>query len=352
MESFKSFLVTFMLPALILFFVATVGALVVGRAVYQYRNHRVRVARAKADIFLTELVFTPFDPVTYTTMIERFRKRIPFEEGWCKNIVVNQIIDLKRTLKGQVTQHIHFIYEQFDLFDYTRQFIESRVWYRKSIGLYHLQALDYEKGEALVRPLIASRNHRLASNAFIALITLNPQSVELLYRFRGRISLTNQIKILDVIQTKHIPMPSNLEHWLASPNPSVVRLGIRLMVHYNYNHAGPALLRLLDAKEADIRSGAISAIRELYMGDTESTLIGHFDEETHQNKIAIIRTLGVVGGDEAERFLTGLLNDTYGTDIRLQAMYSLRELSPDSFDMLPDDDTTRRMVCHVMDPNI
>lgn len=353
MEVFTYYLINIVVPVLVLFFLALVVVLAVNRLNYEIFKFRSRLAKAKIDIFLTSLVFSPLDKDDFTLHIDNFKKRIPFEKNWCKEIILNEIINLKQNLKGEIGQNIHFIYEQFHLFNFSLKYLKSYQWYKKSIGIYHFQALEYSKGEKYVRPYLNHKNSILSANAYMALVSLTSDKLDFLVDFANPISLTTEIKIMDILHTKKAPMPQNLKDWIHSDNPSIVKLGIKFMVYYNYTNEAAEILKLLNSDNHIIRYEVILAAKELFIEGAEESLIAQFDIEDKKNKIEILNTLGSMGTAVTENFLSVQLMRPIETDIKLAIVQSLNAINGNYFnEVFKDDNEIMKMVEHVKDPYI
>jgi len=353
MEVFTYSLKYIVTPILVLFFLTVVAALAINRLKYEIFKFRLRLAKAKVDIFLTSLVFSPLDEQDFAERIKKFKTRIPFDKHWCKEIILNEIINLKQNLKGEISQSIHFIYEHFGLFEFSLKYINNPQWYNKSVGIYHFQALEYTKGEPYVRPFLNHKNKTLSSNAYMALVSLTSGKLDFLVDFANPISVTTEIKIMDILHSKKAPMPQNLKEWIHSKNLSIVRLGIKFMIYYNHTKEADEILKLLKSADEIIRHEVILAARELFIEGAEESLIEQFELENKRNKLEILCTLGTIGTDISEMFLKDLLTKPIDTDIKLAIVESLNTVNPNYFkDTVNDNDEIQRMVKHVQDPNI
>src|SRR6478609_5635848 len=121
-------------PILIIGLFLVMVSLIINRFTHDLFKPKLAAVKSKIDSFLTDLIFSPFDETLFKVEIEQFKKEIPFEKKWCKKLILNEIIFLKLNLKGDVTNTFHFLYEQFDLFEYTKNLIKSRRYYLKCLG--------------------------------------------------------------------------------------------------------------------------------------------------------------------------------------------------------------------------
>lgn len=346
------YLTHYIIPALALLFFVLISILIINRLLTNLRTPKINLVKAKIDDFLTTLVFSSYDEEEFASKIQDFKKEIPFKKKWCKKIVLNKIIFLKRNLKGDIIKTSHLIYEQFGLFDYTISLLKSKKKYLIAIGMYHLKALEYNKGKNYVTPFLNHQNRILNSSAYLTLISLEPQNLGLFYNYQKPVFLAGEINIMNIIHQKKPPIPGNLKDWIHSENPSIVRLGIKLMAFYNYTNENDSIVAHLKSNDEKIRFAAIVAIRQLFIFDTEKNLIELFATESQNNQIEILKTLTVVGGEVAEEFICSLLKEPIDSDIKLKAVQSLSKMHSRYIENFIGNHEISKMIQHVKIPSI
>jgi len=347
MDVFIHYFVRIILPILICGCILLISVLIINR--YTYDLFRPKFETVKNDIenFLTTIIFSSFDEVQTQTEIEQFKKVIPFEENWCKKLLLNEIIFLKLNLKGDITKKFHFIYEQFDLVKYTQKLLKSRFFYLKCLGLFQLESLDYKKGKDYITPLLDHKNRDIKSRAFLALISLRPNKLESLIDFSHEITIAEEINIMDILHHKKTKMPTNLKDWIISDNASIVKLGIKLMMFYNYTNENKNIVKLLKHDDKSVCHEAIMAINFLFIVEAETELIEQFRYEDTQNKLEIFNTLSRIGTTESENFIAQLLKNKTDENIKLEAVYCLIKINPNYFDNhFLDNEDVKKMVKH------
>jgi hypothetical protein len=351
MDIYIYYFVLIILPLLISSFILLVLILILNRFRYDLFRPKFESAKNKIDSFLTAIIFSPFDENNFKIEIEQFKKEIPFKKKWCKKLLLNEITFLKRNLKGDVTNTFHFLYEQFDLFEYTKKLLKSSSFYLKCIGMYQLETLEYEKGKKYIIPFLNHKNRNVQSSAFLSLISLDPDKLETLLNFSHQITIAEEINIMDILHQKKTKIPSNLSHWIHSNNASIIKLGLKLMMFYNFTNENEAIVKLLKHEDQLVRLEAISAINYLYIHEAESVLIEQFYKEDTQNKLEIFNTLAIVGTADSENFIADLLKNRTTEDIKLDAVYCLHKINSEYFNAhFLDDFDIQKMVKHVKTP--
>ncbi|REH01840.1 HEAT repeat domain-containing protein [Flavobacterium aquicola] len=348
MEVFIHYFIRIILPILIIGCALLIAVLIINRYRYDLFRPKFEAAKNEIENFLTNMIFSPFDDTVHQTEMEQLKKVIPFEKNWCKRLLLNEIIFLKLNLKGGVTNKFHYIYEQFDLFRYTQKLLKSRRFYLKCLGLFHLESLNYKKGKDYITPLLNHKNRDIKSRAFLALISLHPNKLESLIDFSHEITIAEEINIMDILHQKKTKMPQNLKYWIVSDNVSIIKLGIKLMMFYNYTNENENIVKLLFHEDKTVRYEVITAINFLFIFEAESELIQQFSYEDTQNKLEIFNTLSKIGSAESEKFISQLLENKTEENIKLDAVYCLYQINRDYFNNhFLDNEDVQKMVKHV-----
>ncbi|WP_264564987.1 HEAT repeat domain-containing protein [Flavobacterium sp. N3904] len=351
MDVFINYFIVIVLPILIVVFILLIIILVLNRFKYDLFKPKLENAKSKIDSFLTNLIFSPFDEKVFDIEIKHFKKEIPFEKTWCKKLLLNEIVFLKLNLKGDVTHTFHFLYEKFDLFEYTKRLLNSNRYYFKSLGMYQLEALEYKKGKKYVTPLLNHKNRSVKSSAFLTLISLEPDQLETLIDFSDQITIAEEINIMDILHQKKTKMPTNLSKLIVSENTSIIKLGLKLMVFYNYTNENETIIELLKHPDTTVRFEAILAVKFLFIYEAEPFLIEQFKYEDTENKLEIFNTLSGIGTTDSENFIANLLENKSDENIKLDAVYCLNKINPDYFkNHFVDNEDVRKMVKHVNTP--
>ncbi|PJJ08844.1 hypothetical protein CLU83_2149 [Flavobacterium sp. 1] len=348
MEVSVYYFIRILLPILIFGCIILIAVLIGNRYNYDLFKPKFEATKNEIENFLTNIIFSSFDEIQIQTEIKQFKKTIPFDKNWCKKLLLNQIIFLKLNLKGNITNKFHFIYEQFDLFRYTKRLLKSRRYYLKCLGLFQLESLNYKKGKDYIAPLLNHKNRNIKSRAFLSIISLRPNKLESLIDFSHQITTAEEINIMDILHHKKTKMPANLHEWIVSENDSIVKLGIKLMMFYNYTNENETIVKLLKHNNKSIRYEAITAVSFLFIHEAEDELIEQFSNEDTQNKLEIFSTLSKIGTTESENFIAQLLENKTDENIKLDAVYCLNKINSSYFDnhFLNNEDV-KKMVKHV-----
>jgi len=332
-----------------------IATLILHRTSIKVAQAKKKITQRKINGFLSDLILE--DHLSDDMMdkkLKEFRAAIPYKKDWCKELLIKNIIDLKKNFKGDMASQFISIYLKLDLLPYTENLIKNEIWYEKTKGIFHFEELDYAKGLPLITPFINHDNKALKSVALIAHISLKDENpLDIFNGYTGHIDQVDELKILDTIKKKRLKIPNNIQDWLYSDNPSLVLLTIKMITYFNHLESGSALLALLQSPDKEIRRNIIIACRQLFMVQAETLLLDLFDSECNTNQIEIIKTLAIIGSSATEDFLGQLVELTQNREIKIETMKALKEMNSIIFHSTFNHNPDLQLVkLHVEDPYI
>ncbi|GGD87236.1 hypothetical protein GCM10011312_09130 [Planktosalinus lacus] len=302
-------------------------ALVYYRLRFGYLTYKKRQYLPKISDALTELTFSGYKGERLQTEVKNFKSRFPYHKKWFQKLVLSSIIDLSLNLKGDLIFQVREIYMVLGLHKNSLKLIKRPFWYTKCKGIYHFQALNFVHGQKYIKPYITSKNEVLRSNAFIAHLYLTTEPFDFLVDYPYSLSSVNEYKVIDVFYMKKEPIPKNIDSWLDAKNESIVILGLKVMVFYNYTGASEKIISLLNHERHRIREEVILSIRELFLIDAEEALQNRFDKEDKLLKIEILKSLAVIGSESSISFITKILIRKHlDKDIKMELLRCLKSI--------------------------
>jgi len=347
---------SYILYAIILFLGTTLSLILT----LIFRRNSAKIAKAKKKLvqqkingFLSDLILE--DDLTDELLNQKllaFRSKIPYRKDWCKELLIKNIVDLKRNFKGELSSMFITIYLKLDLLAYSEDLIKNQIWYQKTKGIFHFEELGYSEGLPLITPYILNKNKVLKSVALIAYISLKEKDpLNIFNNYSGHIDEVDELKILDTIKKRRLKIPANINEWLHSENTSLVLLTIKMIAYYNHLDSGQALLDLLDNKNEAIRKAIIIACGQLYLIQAELLLIAIFEKESLDNQVEIIKTLAAIGSSASCEFLSNLLESTINRELKIESMRALKELNSELYHSTFNHNLDLQLVkLHVEDP--
>ncbi|MES2545039.1 MAG: hypothetical protein V4548_09160 [Bacteroidota bacterium] len=351
------FLKYYTIPFFILLIVTLTVILIVNRYTYEQLIYPRRVLKLRIDAFLIEVLYSGYSMNETKEKIKSFKNsdKVPFEKNWCREMILNKIIEIKRNLHGFDNNQVLLIYKYFGFESYSKKLIQSRKWYKKTMGIYHYQMLDYKIKKGTIKRYIYSKNRFLKSNALIGLISLLDEKFEFLNNYTEVISRADEMKILEVIYQKKIELPKSINNWLTNENTSVVLLAIKILIQYRKPLELNQIELLLSNKKKKIRKEVLLAIRELVIVESNTILLKHYEKETDKrNKISTLKTLGVIGNKETAEFAISLLHET-DIDLKFEIIKCIYKIQSSYFDDCIDlsateNETIKNILLHIKSP--
>lgn len=323
----ETFLQNYMVPILMLLLLVLVIIIVYHRLRFVYLSYRKRQYHIKISDALTELTFSGYEGELLKAEVAKFKSRFPYHKKWFRKLLLSSVLDLSLNLKGDLIYQVREIYMAFELHKYSLKLIKHPYWNIKCIGINHFQAMNFVHGQKYIKSYITSKNVILRSNAYIAHLYLTTESFDSLVDYPNPLSRVNMYKVIDVLYMKHDTIPKNIASWLEAKNESIVILGLKIMVFYNYIAAPEKIMSLLDHEQIRVREEAILSIGELFLIDAEEALHSQFDKEEKLLKIEILKSLAVIGSETSVSFITNVLKRNHlDKDVKMELLRSLKSI--------------------------
>ena len=343
-----NFLKNFIIPLLTTILVLSILFLIFKRLRYEnnkpYRDNVTNIA----EVFLTEMILSNPDKITQKCKLKQFTDAIPLHKKWCKEMVVNDMIRIKHNIKGNSSESIILFYKAMKLNKYSSNLMHNFLDSNKCEGLYQIQSLDYKKGLAQIKPFLNNSSKIVKSNATMAYISLTNGDMSIFNEFPNKLSLLNTIKIMDIYHDRKLPIPKNIDDWIMSTNSSIIQLGIKTMVFYNYLNKSKEIIELIEYSDEVIAREAVIAIRDLYLFEAEDDLIKIYNTSSLDLKFEILMSLKIIGKQKAIMFLKNEINTYSDLDLRLKAVDCLNELQSAELDLMVfKDPDLEKMILHV-----
>jgi hypothetical protein len=291
------------------------------------RKKEVNV-QEKINLFFSEVFFSETQTEKYYDFkIDSFRSTIPLHTNWCKDLLIQNILDLVRNFKGGNNEKFLSVFFKLGLQEYTKNLIKSPFWFVKTKAIFFWREIGYAKGKKRILKYTEHKNPNLRSAALIAYISLQEKEpLKILESYPYNISHVEGLNILDIIQRKKIKKPEDLSSWLYFKEDTKIIFALKLVAYYNDLRSGDIVIELLNSGNTKVRNEAIKTIGELFLFSAEPDLIKAFPHENVENQIEIINVLSLIGSEESIKFLHYILRLKSPSEIQLAAMFALKKL--------------------------
>lgn len=355
-EFIFSLLKYLVIPLFTLFLLILIFFLIVNRFKFEQLGTKKKEIDTLLNDFLTKIIFSNHNGNELKKKIADFKNTIPYNEKWCRYLILNKLIHFKQNIHGFDHNQILLIYKYFGLQSYSQGLINDRRWYYKSLGIYHYQVLDYKIKKGQLKSFLHHKNKYLRSNALIATIALSDEKFGVLDNYSEKISRADEIKILDIIYQKKSKLPENIVKWIYHKNNSIVILALKLLIRYREKLTVPQITYLLLNTDILVRKETLLAIRELKIYEANEILINYYGKEYNKrNKISCLKTLGIIGNEKTLKFVSDILTLEKDLEIKFELVNCINKIDKTFFESYAVDDETenniiKKIVLHVTNP--
>lgn len=297
------------------------------------RKTRSQTYQAKVRVILNDLVVSkslsqahnPESAIDYKIAeLNNFQ-----QTSFCRQILLDQIIDMKRNLSGSSVKTLKMLYTRLEIYSGSLQKLNSLSPIRKARGIRELSAMEYKEAHHNVTRYLTARNRTLREEAIIASLELSPQDpLSFLTNYKYDITLWMRIQLHRYLQKMDPRTIPDFSLWFHHPNPTVVLFSISMVRAFRQTKSIPGLIKLLENDNERVLCLTIEAITALEAFECADTLRNI--AQTHfKNKKISRRIANCVGGiGTAEKHATVLFQYTEhpNYEVRFTALKSLTRL--------------------------
>lgn len=359
----STFFFYFFLYFIIPLFVITIIVLILVITHYTKKGIRVEAETVeierKVDEFLVKLIFgKKLSDELITIEIKNFKKTIPFDEKYVKNIVLTKIITIKEGFNLNENDILVSLFNQFDFLEYSKQLLAKKQWYNKALGVHYIEKINYKSELHLIEPLLTHKNETLRGLSFNATLSLKEDIFPLLMGYKETITYASKIKIADILcQKKTTFSLEQVNMLLRNENDSIKSIAMLYVLDKNISISEDIIIELLNSKTRYIRKDIITLIRNLKLSHLEDQLFKSYHlEEIIRNKISIFKTLAEMGSEKSIFFALKTIEDpNIDSDIEFEAVRTIFKINPMFFEQFiiskfSEKETVKKIIAHINNP--
>lgn len=194
--------------------------------------------------------------------------------GFRRQLLINQLIRLKKNLTGASAELLKEIYDGLKLRDTSLKGLASFRWFNKARAMRELSEMGVRESAPLIKRYLHSRNTALREEAFMSLANLTVDlPLEFLDDYQFAITPWMQLNIYSVLQRTDARKLPQFSRWFWHSNPSVRVFSIRMASQFKQYQAANAFKELLTDPDQQIQRVALKAMADLEMDQfTEDVL--------------------------------------------------------------------------------
>ncbi len=247
-----------------------------------------------------------------------------------RKILTEILLDLQRDVSGDTRQRIYNLYTDLGLHLDAFKRLKSWRWEAVSQAILELTQMQVEEAYTFIRKFINDRRGVIRKQAQIATVTLKPEGLEyFMDANKYRISEWQQLKLLDVLKEREAYTPPRFRAWLTSKNRDVVLFALRLIKYYNQNDANSSLIQLIKHKNNQIKSEAISCLKEFGVFEAVEELKSIFWRCSVEVKLLLLDAIGELGNEKDIEFLKTIERKEINFNVRSKTLSAINAISPE-----------------------
>lgn len=242
-----------------------------------------------------------------------------------KKIIIEQIINLKKTIIGNSADKLRTLFIELGYDRYVTRKLNSIFWHVKVENIRILSVMLIEGVSKKIGKFINSENPILRMEAQLALINLDRENpYQFLEILEYPLTEWDQVNIYDTTVRNSLILP-DFAGFLETPNKTVTIFSLKMIGAFKQKHAYEQVKPLVNNPNEKISRQAIQTLGELNNTETIAFFSKLFPLQSPENKVAMIRSISKIGGNEAITFMEEKLYDDE-FDIQMESSKALYNL--------------------------
>ena len=206
-----------------------------------------------------------------------------------RNILINELISIYKTMGGKAAQNLRDIYLHHDLPKYSLQKLNSWRWYIKAKGIQELADMDCDDAIEDIKKYSNHPQAMLRTEAQTALVKLaNFDALRFLDDTSYPISEWQQLKFLHILSNKEISTLPDFSKWLKSNNDTVVIFALKLIRHFLTIKDSADVELALTHRSLKVRVQAVETIGALHDENALALIKPQFYRDAKEFKIQVL----------------------------------------------------------------
>ena len=271
-----------------------------------------------------------------------------------RNILINELISIYKTMSGKAAMNLREIYLNHDLPMYSLKKLESWRWYIKAKGIQEIADMDYAEANDEIKKYINHPKAMLRTEAQTALVKLaNFDALRFLDDTSYPISEWQQLKFLHILCNKEVSNLPDFSKWLKSTNDTVVIFSLKLIRHFQSMKDSAEVEKALTHRSLKVRVEAVETIGALHNQNALSLIKSQFYRDAKEFKIQVLKSfMGIFKAKDFSFLEVQLLSFDY--DISLAAAKAIVFVGQDGREFIGEiftsyaDVTARDIIKHAI----
>ena len=227
-----------------------------------------------------------------------------------KKHFINLLLELSKSLDGEVRGALGYIYLKCDLLPFSERILFQGSWVEKAITIQVLSQLHIDSAFEFISLFTNDKNILIRREAQIAAVRLGGANcLKFIDDLEVSLSVWQQLRILEELKHQEKTIIPNYKVWFLSKNESVVHFALKLIAEFGHLEALVHFKYIFTTDSIQLRKRLLDTIRKLQ--------IPFFNDEflrwknVHDLRLDVIKTLTVTNDNKQKEILPFLESDEY-----------------------------------------
>jgi len=249
--------------------------------------------------------------------------------GFKKQILIDQIVDVAKNLKGLNLEKIRDLYFGLKLHKKTYRKIKWGQWHKKIKGIKELCALSIPDKKDIILKYAHSRNEILRMEAQTALVDLsrfedNPAPFKFLDDLSEPLSRWEQIALYQVMLERGIN-PPDFSRWIYSDNYTIILFCLRMIREYKQIEHADLVKDLAWHDNDEVRRLTYEVLGDLHLVPQLKEVRRLFKDETIDNRRELIRSMRKSADPSFFGFLKRVIDSEDDAETLVEAVRAIND---------------------------
>jgi HEAT repeat protein len=245
-----------------------------------------------------------------------------------RDYVINELIQIKKSLSGSSTSNLKKLYENLGLDGDSLGKLHKVQWHVKAKGIQELGIMNQAKYMKEIFWQANNENELVRNESQCALVGFSGfAGLSFLNVIEYPISQWQQVQLLNKLNDVKPENFDLVKDWMQSSNESVVVFALKLARFYNCYDVYDHVIGCLQSPSLQVKLNALEYLKEMPKEDTADQIINQDYFENKVCKLTVIHALKDIGNEKQIPFLLKKLHDK-DDDIKAAAAKSLSILHP------------------------
>lgn len=224
----------FLIGAIVLFIIVSLILIVfilISRSVKNFKEERSFNLQNFYQEYLLSILFEE-DAKLKINQLAKLKSKI--NSNFKKAIIVNELLELNKNLKGEIRGSVLHVYETLDLSKFLGKQIKSRKWNVKAIAIRNLSLFEDGSQIHIISKSINHSEEEVRNEANFALVRLQGVTAfGYLHAYKYTLNTWQQLRLIELVKEMDLLEKPNTALLLKSDNLSIVSFAIKLVYYFN-----------------------------------------------------------------------------------------------------------------------